>query len=118
MIIKRENWFNKCKFFINLIKKKLYYINNFLNRIIKSIQVEKGPNFTTTIEKQETELTADLLINGAWKNKKFKPYNFAALGATLEVGHLHPLLKVRSEFRKIFLEMGYVKEKIIFIFLI
>lgn len=57
-----------------------------------------------------------MLINGAWKNKKFKPYNFAALGATLEVGHLHPLLKVRSEFRKIFLEMGYVKEKIIFIF--
>lgn len=55
-----------------------------------------------------------MLINGAWKNKKFKPYNFAALGATLEVGHLHPLLKVRSEFRKIFLEMGYVKEKIIF----
>ncbi|PBC26116.1 phenylalanine--tRNA ligase alpha subunit isoform X1 [Apis cerana] len=77
--------------------------------IIKSIQVEKGPNFTTTIEKQETELTADLLINGAWKNKKFKPYNFAALGATLEVGHLHPLLKVRSEFRKIFLEMGFTE---------
>ncbi|KAF3425631.1 hypothetical protein E2986_09989 [Frieseomelitta varia] len=77
--------------------------------VIKFVQLEKGPNFTTTIEKQETELTADLLANGAWKDKKFKPYNFDALGATLEVGHLHPLLKVRSEFRKIFLEMGFTE---------
>ncbi|XP_003402687.1 phenylalanine--tRNA ligase alpha subunit isoform X1 [Bombus terrestris] len=77
--------------------------------VIKFVQLEKGPNFTTTIEKQETELTADLLINGAWKDRKFKPYNFEALGATLEVGHLHPLLKVRSEFRKIFLEMGFTE---------
>ena len=91
------------------------YMNNFLvNRVIKFVQLEKGPNFTTTIEKQETELTADLLANGAWKDKKFKPYNFNALGATLEVGHLHPLLKVRSEFRKIFLEMGYTGEKMKF----
>ncbi|KAK1130700.1 hypothetical protein K0M31_018813 [Melipona bicolor] len=77
--------------------------------VIKFVQLGKGPNFTTTIEKQETELTADLLANGAWKDKKFKPYNFDALGATLEVGHLHPLLKVRSEFRKIFLEMGFTE---------
>lgn len=88
--------------------------NCFVNRVIKFVQLEKGPNFTTTIEKQETELTADLLVNGAWKDKKFKPYNFEALGATLEVGHLHPLLKVRSEFRKIFLEMGYTVEKLRF----
>jgi len=51
-------------------------------------------------------LTSDLLVNGAWKDKKFKPYNFEALGASLQIGHLHPLLKVRHEFRKIFLEMG------------
>ncbi|CAK9823555.1 Phenylalanine--tRNA ligase alpha subunit B [Anthophora retusa] len=77
--------------------------------IIKSLQLGKGINFTRKVEKLETELTADLLMNGAWKKKKFKPYNFAALGAALEVGHLHPLLKVRSEFRKIFLEMGFTE---------
>ncbi|OAD53197.1 Phenylalanine--tRNA ligase alpha subunit B [Eufriesea mexicana] len=77
--------------------------------VVKFIQLEKGPNFTTTIEKQETELTADLLVNDAWKDKKFKPYNFEAFGTTLDVGHLHPLLKVRSEFRKIFLEMGFTE---------
>lgn len=57
-------------------------------------------------------MTADLLVNNAWKDKKFKPYNFEALGSTLDVGHLHPLLKVRSEFRKIFFEMGYIRETI------
>ncbi|XP_068984977.1 phenylalanine--tRNA ligase alpha subunit isoform X2 [Bombus flavifrons] len=90
--------------------KKEYKRRQLIQEIvIKFVQLEKGPNFTTTIEKQETELTADLLVNGAWKDKKFKPYNFEALGATLEVGHLHPLLKVRSEFRKIFLEMGFTE---------
>ncbi|XP_076761725.1 phenylalanine--tRNA ligase alpha subunit isoform X2 [Xylocopa sonorina] len=77
--------------------------------VVKSVQLKKGPNFKTKVEKPETELTAELLMNGAWKDKKFKPYNFAALGATLEVGHLHPLMKVRSEFRKIFLEMGFTE---------
>lgn len=66
----------------------------------------KGEKFTTKLEKQEAELTADLLMNGAWKAKTFKPYNFDALGAPLEAGHLHPLLKVRAEFRRIFFEMG------------
>ncbi|XP_017891034.1 phenylalanine--tRNA ligase alpha subunit isoform X2 [Ceratina calcarata] len=77
--------------------------------VVKYVQLDRGPSFTTKLEKQETELTADLLVNGAWKDKKFKPYNFAARGATLEVGHLHPLLKVRTEFRKIFLEMGFTE---------
>lgn len=72
------------------------------------LHVEKGPNFSTKIEKLEADLTSDLLAHGFWKTKKFKSYNFNALGATLQIGHLHPLLKVRHEFRKIFLEMGYV----------
>lgn len=43
----------------------------------------------------------------AWKTKKFKEYNLEALGAVPDSGHLHPLQKVRTEIRKIFLEMGY-----------
>ncbi|XP_015117399.1 phenylalanine--tRNA ligase alpha subunit isoform X1 [Diachasma alloeum] len=77
--------------------------------VIKSVIVRKGRNFVTKIEKQEADLTADLLVNNSWKEKKFKPYNFDALGAALDVGHLHPLLKVRTEFRKIFLEMGFTE---------
>lgn len=70
--------------------------------------IRKGPNFSTKIEKLEADLTADLLINDNWKQKTFKPYNFDALGQALDSGHLHPLMKVRSEFRKIFIEMGCV----------
>ncbi|XP_071579438.1 phenylalanine--tRNA ligase alpha subunit isoform X1 [Temnothorax nylanderi] len=77
--------------------------------VIKSMHLEKGPNFSTKIEKLEADLTSDLLVNGTWKDKKFKPYNFEALGAPLPIGHLHPLLKVRHEFRKIFLEMGFTE---------
>lgn len=57
--------------------------------------------------KEETDLTADMLQSGAWKNATFKPYNFKALGADQNAGALHPLNKVRSEFRQIFFEMGF-----------
>ncbi len=46
---------------------------------------------------------------GSWKEKSFKPYNFDALGVAPASGHLHPLLKVRAEFRKIFIEMGFTE---------
>lgn len=72
------------------------------------MHLEKGPSFSIKLEKLEADLTSDLLTNGSWKSKKFKPYNFEALGAAIQIGSLHPLLKVRHEFRKIFLEMGQV----------
>ena len=46
-------------------------------------------------------------FRGAWKNATFKKYNFEALGIPTTGGAFHPLLKVREEFRNIFLEMGY-----------
>ena len=51
-------------------------------------------------------LSLVLFTSGNWKEKKFKPYNFEALGVAPDCGHLHPLLKVRTQFRQIFLEMG------------
>ncbi|XP_049871004.1 phenylalanine--tRNA ligase alpha subunit [Pectinophora gossypiella] len=74
---------------------------------IKSFILTKGPQFSTTIKKLETDLTSEMLLTGSWKTLQFKPYNFDALGQPPESGHLHPLLKVRSEFREIFLEMGF-----------
>lgn len=47
-----------------------------------------------------------VLYSGSWKSKKFKGYNFNALGAPPVCGHFHPLMKVRAEIRQIFLEMG------------
>ncbi|XP_050349646.1 phenylalanine--tRNA ligase alpha subunit [Nymphalis io] len=76
---------------------------------IKSFSLSKGPHFATSIKKLETDLTSEMLLTGSWKQLQFKPYNFSALGQPPECGHLHPLLKVRSEFREIFLEMGFTE---------
>ncbi|XP_026333458.1 phenylalanine--tRNA ligase alpha subunit isoform X1 [Hyposmocoma kahamanoa] len=76
---------------------------------VTSFLLSKGPQFSTTIKKLETDLTSEMLLSGAWKSMQFKPYNFDALGQPPESGHLHPLLKVRSEFREIFLEMGFAE---------
>lgn len=77
--------------------------------VTKSFVLTKGPEFSTTLTKLETDLTVEMLATGLWKDLKFKPYNFDALGAPPERGHLHPLLKVRTEFRQIFLEMGFIE---------
>ncbi|KAJ0178008.1 hypothetical protein K1T71_006881 [Dendrolimus kikuchii] len=76
---------------------------------VKSFVLTKGPQFATTIKKLETDLTSEMLLSGAWKSLQFKPYNFDALGQPPDCGHLHPLLKVRSEFREIFLELGFME---------
>ncbi|XP_037045807.1 phenylalanine--tRNA ligase alpha subunit, partial [Bradysia coprophila] len=75
--------------------------------VTKSFIISKGPEFSTTLKKLETDLTVEMLANGQWADLKFKAYNFDALGVPPECGQLHPLLKVRTEFRQIFLEMGF-----------
>ncbi|BGP04441.1 Phenylalanyl-tRNA synthetase, beta subunit, cytoplasmic [Rhodotorula toruloides] len=79
-------------------KKKTFYYS-----------VEKGPNFATTVAKLETDLTVELLSSGAWEQASFKKYNFEAEGAPTFGGALHPLMKVREEFRNIFFEMGFTE---------
>ncbi|KAG8713504.1 Phenylalanyl-tRNA synthetase, beta subunit, cytoplasmic [Ceratobasidium sp. 395] len=71
--------------------------------------VHKGTNFSTTVAKLETDLTYDMLQSGSWKNSTFKQYNFEAEGTPTNGGALHPLLKVREEFRNIFFEMGFAE---------
>ncbi|KAF6762347.1 phenylalanine-tRNA ligase [Ephemerocybe angulata] len=69
--------------------------------------VMKGANFSTSIAKPETDLTADMLTSGSWKTSTYKKYNFEAEGIPTSGGALHPLLKVREEIRNNFLEMGF-----------
>jgi len=75
--------------------------------IQKTYSITKGPKFSTQWSKAETDLTTELLANNAWKQREFKEYNLNALGAPFVGGHLHPLMKVRAQFREIFLEMGF-----------
>lgn len=85
-----------------LKKRKLVTVQKIL-----SFKVEKGPEFSLQIEKLETDITSDMVINGSWENAKFKPYNFNSEGVYPESGALHPLMKVREEFRQIFFSLGF-----------
>lgn len=52
-------------------------------------------------------MSQELLASGAWRGMEVKEYNFKSLGVPPSGGHLHPLLKVRTQFREIFLQMGF-----------
>lgn len=69
--------------------------------------ISKGPSFSPVFKKQEAELTWEMLGTGAWKDCDLKAYNFDALGAPVGGGYFHPLLKVRAEFRRILMGMGF-----------
>uniref|UniRef100_A0A3Q1IL55 phenylalanine--tRNA ligase n=1 Tax=Anabas testudineus TaxID=64144 RepID=A0A3Q1IL55_ANATE len=100
----------------------------------KWIRVDKthegGPRIFRTVENVEDQVREKLLlvqkgnvcyavmlvfietthiVDGSWKEKKFKPYNFEAMGVAPDCGHLHPLMKERTQFRQIFLEMGFTE---------
>jgi phenylalanyl-tRNA synthetase alpha chain len=69
--------------------------------------VTKGPEYSVKKDKMETQLTADMLRTGDWKNVKMKKVNLNAAGQVTNGGHLHPLLKVRTQFRQTLIEMGF-----------
>jgi phenylalanyl-tRNA synthetase alpha chain len=57
--------------------------------------------------KKASDLTKTMLESDEWQTISFKPYNFTALGAPVLGGNFHPLLKVRAEFRRILMNMGF-----------
>lgn len=74
--------------------------SNFLPRTVNGTNVrikEISPLFC---------VPSFVAYSNAWSTARFKPYNFNALGSSLPSGHLHPLLRVRSEFAKILADMG------------
>jgi phenylalanyl-tRNA synthetase alpha chain len=76
----------------------------------KVFAVSAGPRFDQALVEQLTDLTRDMLLSDSWSSATFKEFNFEAAGvAPMDGGRLHPLLKVREEFRLIFLEMGFTE---------
>ncbi|KAE8148334.1 tRNA synthetases class II core domain (F)-domain-containing protein [Aspergillus avenaceus] len=86
----------------DLKRRKLVAFQKELN-----FKISKGTKFVKEFVKEETDLTAEMLMNGSWKTAQLKPYNFKAKGAPTPSGAFHPLNKVRQEFRNIFFEMGF-----------
>ncbi|KFK30504.1 hypothetical protein AALP_AA7G270700 [Arabis alpina] len=74
-------------------------------QVWKGYSVKKGPNYAPERKKVATDLTRENLQN--WEELEFKEYNFNAKGAPVDAGHLHPLLKVRKQFKDIFVQMGF-----------
>lgn len=74
-----------------------------------SYTARKGPKFAHEMPVEVTDLTVEMLASEDWKSANFKPYNFKALGAAQDAGALHPLNKVRAEFRNIFFNQGFVE---------
>ena len=90
--------------------KNDYKKRKLLEEVTKKIYViKKGAKFSTKIKKLPTELTPEMIQSGSWKNTTFKDYNLNSLGVEPSSGFLHPLLKVRAEYRQIFLEMGFTE---------
>lgn len=75
--------------------------------VVRTYKVTKGPKFALQLKKAATDLTHDMLRDGSWRTDEFKQYNFNSLGILPAGGHLHPLLKVRTQYRKIFVQMGF-----------
>ena len=88
-------------------QKLLKRRNLIAQQTIKYKRVNKGPQFAPTRVKLPADITKEMLDSGSWKTADFKPYNFDATGNAVGGGFLHPLLKVRTEFRRILLDMGF-----------
>eukprot|EP00465_Bigelowiella_longifila_P015934 CAMPEP_0185265922 /NCGR_PEP_ID=MMETSP1359-20130426/29306_1 /TAXON_ID=552665 /ORGANISM="Bigelowiella longifila, Strain CCMP242" /LENGTH=333 /DNA_ID=CAMNT_0027855477 /DNA_START=18 /DNA_END=1019 /DNA_ORIENTATION=+ len=72
------------------------------------LAVMKGAKFSAQAKvKTETDITQELLQSNRWERTEFKAYNMTAEPQTAPVGVFHPLLKMRTEFRQILLEMGF-----------
>lgn len=86
----------------DLKKRKMVEIRSF-----KSYCVNKGPQFSLERKQYTNDLNPDMLKSGKWEEAEFKEINFNAKGPELTCGSLHPLMKVRHQFRSILLELGF-----------
>ncbi|CAK39630.1 uncharacterized protein An07g08140, partial [Aspergillus niger] len=102
LTVKNTQTLNDQKALTDLKRRKLVALQKVI-----SFKISKGPKFAREFVKEETDLTAEMLMNGSWKTAQLKPYNFKAKGAPTPAGAFHPLNKVRQEFRNIFFEMGF-----------
>ena len=103
-IIQKERTLPDTKALADFKKRKLTKTQKVI-----SFSITKGPKFALELVKEETDLTEEMLATGSWKTATFKPYNFKAKGEDQNAGTLHPLNKVRQEFRQIFFDLDFIE---------
>lgn len=75
--------------------------------VITYFIASKGPEFSLEIKEEFADISADMLKRKDFGQLSFKPFNLKSLGKEISCGSLHPLLKVRTTFREILLELGF-----------
>ena len=94
----------------NLKKRKL------VSQVSRKVfSFAKGPSWRPERVRKMVGLTREMLGDKAdmppgmthWSDHAFKEVNLNAMGAPVGGGNFHPLLKVRAEFRRILMEMGF-----------
>lgn len=87
-----------------LMRRKL-----LARQTLKYFKVGRGAEYAPTRTRKVGDLTVEALRDGSWKTADMKAYNYDAVGAGVGGGYVQPLLKVRAEFRKILMAMGFTE---------
>lgn len=66
----------------------------------------KGPMFFDAAS-YVTELTSEMILDESYRGLSFKHYNFEAKGNMPRCGSVHPLMKIKEDFKRIFIELGF-----------
>eukprot|EP00494_Astrolonche_serrata_P024234 UN24492 len=97
---------------IKLLKKR----KMVETKSITDYEIRAGKDFGKGAAEDITEIDAEVLEknvdkDGNWTGRSIKPMNLKAVAALPPLGCLHPLMKVRQEFREILIGMGFEEMK-------
>lgn len=59
------------------------------------------------LQEEISQITSSIIKNNEWKEKTIRPYDIHAFAPAFYGGKPHPLVKLISEIRQIFVEMGF-----------
>jgi phenylalanyl-tRNA synthetase alpha chain len=91
----------------NLIKDYVKIQKYITVDVVKYFDIKPAGNFEVGLVSQEKDLTTDLLKEDKYQKVQFKKFNYNSFGKEPSNGALHPLLRVRTQFREILLELGF-----------
>ena len=97
---------------INLLKSRRFItVDTKISRFLSI--TDKGKSVAKTVKQTDdvSALTQDMLINGTWKGKSFRPYDVSLDAKEIYGGRRHPMTAIMDLIRDIFVEMGFKEMK-------
>ncbi len=97
---------------IELLKsRKFITIDTKTSRFLSITQ--KGKSVAKTVKQTDviSNITQEMLINGTWKGKSFRPYDVSLDAKEIYGGRKHPMTAIMDLIRDIFVEMGFQEMK-------